>query len=169
MGKWTRLRAFLICVHLCLSVVHFLDGIQRLDKLLHLDGSRPKRRAPSGNGCRSVRSLSESGSDSLDSLVQYGTCTHAPLIARFRVWSAPQQYGCTPVSCVRIPSYVLSIPRPIASPILLRHLPLRSGSPSLLRHPQIALITCGCALLVCMHPPKPGKVSADYADPRRLR
>jgi hypothetical protein len=52
---------------------------------------------------------------------------HAALKPRCRVLPVPQRY---PGSHVRIPSRVLSIPRPIATPtpISPRHLPLRTGS-----------------------------------------
>ncbi len=81
---------------------------------------------PPGNSGRSVRSLSGSGSES-------GSESIPVLVGTWPSWTAQTSLpSCVntaiirlryPVSHVRIPSRVLSIPRPIATPtpILLRH------------------------------------------------
>ena len=88
----------------------------------------PKRRAPAGNGCRSVRSLPESGSGS-----ESGSESIPVLVGSWPSWSAQTSLASGvstatirlgyPVLNVRIPSGVPSIPRPIATPtpIKLHH------------------------------------------------
>ena len=84
-------------------------------------------------GCRSVRSLSESGSgselgsESIPVLVgTWPLCTAQTLLPS--CVGTPTTRLRYPVSHVRIPSRVPSIPRPIAipTPILFRHGPLRT-------------------------------------------
>ena len=97
---------------------------------------RPKKQAihhasPPGNSCRSVRSLSESESESIPVLV--GTWPSST--AQTSLPSCVRTGQRYPVSHVRIPSRVLSIPIPIARPIaiptptLLRALTFPPSSP----------------------------------------
>ena len=88
------------------------------------DRARPKRRATSGNGCRSVKSLAKSGSGSgsisalFGALPSWTAQTSPPSCVRIETTRLRH-----PVSPVRMPCPILSIPRPIATPtpILLRH------------------------------------------------
>ena len=97
--------------------------------------------SPPGNGCRPVRSLSESGSGSGSESrksrksipVLIGTwplCTAQTLLSS--CVGTPKIRLRYPVSHVRIPSRVPAIPRPIATPtpILLRNSPFRTASSS---------------------------------------
>ena len=80
--------------------------------------------SPPGNGCRSVRSV-RSWSESKSKSISVAAQTPPPSLVS--TTTIELRY---PVSRVRIPSRVLSIPRPIANPTpsLLYHTPFQTGS-----------------------------------------
>jgi hypothetical protein len=102
----------------------FIPSLLGVIRKRALDQASPG--SPPGNGCRSVRSLSESesGSEFQDRNrfpFWLAPGPHGALKLHCRVVSAPPQRY--PVSPVRIPSRVLSIPGPNVTPVPSLHRP----------------------------------------------